>query len=51
MQELLEYGLAVHHSGILPILKEVRQGFINTVRWQFCLTKLDQICKIRLDGA
>jgi hypothetical protein len=24
MQELLKRGLAVHHSGILPILKEVR---------------------------
>lgn len=25
MQDLLKRGIAVHHSGILPLIKEVRQ--------------------------
>ena len=42
MQELLEYGLAVHHSGILPILKEVRQGF-NIYKYCKMTVLFDQI--------
>lgn len=37
MKDLLKRGLAVHHSGILPILKEVgfSSQFTNHVRSEF----------------
>lgn len=37
MQELLKRGIGVHHSGILPILKEVRNGLVywNQIYYPF----------------
>jgi len=49
MQNLLERGIGVHHSGILPILKEVvemlfQEGLVKVLQFSFYNLK----CKIHL---
>lgn len=36
MQDLVKRGIAVHHSGILPILKEVSWNKLHTLN-SFCI--------------
>ena len=33
MRDLLKRGIAVHHSGILPIIKEVSLKSVCTLQW------------------